>query len=87
MGDLFRTEWNPDEQSAAQAQIHGVVQAVTAELGGTEDVAAIRDRIEEAIAAAGLPAQPHKWVGDTASEIASGRGVVVDRRTDQADEE
>jgi hypothetical protein len=51
-------------------------------VGGGGDADAARERLEAGIAAGGLPPQPESWVRSTATEIAAGRVVVVDRRLD-----
>jgi hypothetical protein len=74
------TEDQPLEQSGTQARLQQVVADVVAAVGGERDARLARERLAAAIEAAGLPEQPHKWVADTAAEIAAGRSVVVDRR-------
>ena len=51
-----------------------------------EELSVVEEALSQAVAASGLPEQPHKWVGDTAAEIASGRHVVVDRHLAKAGE-
>jgi hypothetical protein len=82
MGELFSTEDHPREQQDAQVTLQHVVEKVVEEVGGRGDVEAARERLEAGIAAGGLPPQPEVWVRNTATEIAAGRVVVVDRRLD-----
>jgi hypothetical protein len=82
MADLFGTEDHPREQQEAQADIQHVVESVVAAVGGRGDVQDAVRRLDAGIAAAGLPPQPLSWLKNTATEIAAGRTVVVDRRID-----
>jgi hypothetical protein len=82
MAELFGTEDHPREQHDAQVDVQHVVEAVVAEVGGRGDVQAALERLEAGIAAAGLPPQPQSWLKNTATEVAAGRLVVVDRRID-----
>lgn len=68
----------PADPKDRQAFIQRLVTTVRAEHYGDElDV--VEAALSRAIEDSGLPEQPHKWIGDTAAEIASGRHVVVDR--------
>jgi hypothetical protein len=82
MGELFSTEDHPREQQDAQVTLQHVVERVVEEVGGQGDVEAAGERLEAGVAASGLPPQPEVWVRNTATEIAAGRVVVVDRRLD-----
>ena len=82
MGELFSTEDHPREPQDAQVTIQNIVDRLVEEVGGKGDLEAAHERLEAGIAACGLPPQPEKWVRDTATEIAAGRVVVVDRRLD-----
>lgn len=67
-----------DVADAKQKTLQEVVADVTVHHSGAElDV--VRTALEEGLAAEGFDPQPHKWVDDTSSEIASGRHVVTDR--------
>lgn len=68
----------PADPKERQAFLQSLVAEVAEEHGGGE-VDAAEEALREKIAASGLPEQPVKWVRDTASEIAEGRHVVVDR--------
>ena len=72
-----------------QHQAQGTIQEVVDRLASThrgEDPQVTRAALEQALADAGLPEQPAKWVHDTATEIAAGRTVVIDRtRRDEDD--
>ena len=72
------TDLNPKVQQQAQGTIQGIVERMSAENAG-DDVEQVRAELARAIAAAGLPEQPEKWVTDTAAEIVAGRPVIVDR--------
>jgi hypothetical protein len=82
MGEMRGTEEHPREQHEAQVDVQHVVEAVVGEIGGRGDVQAALERLETGIAAAGLPPQPATWLKSTATEIAAGRLVIVDRRID-----
>ena len=82
MPELMSTDEDPAGQQSIQARIQQIVSQVAQDVGGNDDARVARERIEAGLAAAGIPEQPEKWVGDTAAEIAAGRGVVVDRRED-----
>jgi hypothetical protein len=72
-----------------QQQAQVTIQEIVDRFAGThagEDPEVTRAALAEAIADAGLPEQPEKWVSDTATEIAAGRQIVVDRnRRDEDD--
>lgn len=68
----------PADPEDRQAFIQQLVTRVRADHYG-EELDVVEEALSQAVAASGLPEQPHKWVGDTAAEIASGRHVVVDR--------
>lgn len=72
------TDLNPKVQQQAQGAIQGIVERLAAGHAGG-DVDQVRAELARAIAEAGLPEQPEKWVADTAGEIVAGRTVVVDR--------
>ena len=65
-------------QAQRQARLQEVVDRVAAQYTGA-DVEVTRTALTQAIADAGLPEQPEKWVGDAGAEIAAGRALVVDR--------
>lgn len=68
----------PADPKDRQAFIQELVTRVREDHYGDElDV--VEAALSQAIEASGLPEQPHKWIGDTSAEIASGRHVVVDR--------
>ena len=72
------TDLDPKVQQQAQGTIQGIVERLSAERAGG-DLDAVRAELAQALAEAGLPEQPQKWVSDTAAEIVAGRTVVVDR--------
>lgn len=79
------TDLNPGVQQQAQVLIQQIVDRLSVTHRG-EDKDVARAALAAAIADAGLPEQPQKWVADTATEIAAGRDVIVDRaRRDQDD--
>ena len=72
-------------QHEAQVTIQEIVDRLASTHRG-EDPDVVRAALAQAIADAGLPEQPEKWVRDTATEIAAGRQVVIDRtRRDEED--
>ena len=76
---------DPIVQHEAQVTIQEIVDRLAATQRG-EDPDAIRAALAQAIADAGLPEQPEKWVRDTATEVVAGRQVIIDRtRRDQDD--
>jgi len=76
---------DPLVQHEAQVTIQDIVDRLAATHRG-EDPDVARDALAQAIADAGLPEQPEKWVRDTATEVVAGRQVVIDRtRRDQDD--
>lgn len=75
----------PADPKDRQAFIQQLVTRVREDHYG-EELSVIEAALGQAIAASGLPEQPHKWVGDTAAEIASGRHVVVDHHLARAGE-
>ena len=85
--DQAMTPKDPDPivQHEAQVTIQEIVDRLAATDRG-EDPDVIRAALAQAIADAGLPEQPEKWVRDTATEVVAGRQVVIDRtRRDQDD--
>lgn len=68
----------PADPKERQAFIQQLVTRVRADHYG-EELDVVEAALSQAIEASGLPEQPHKWIGDTSAEIASGRHVVVDR--------
>ena len=85
--DDAMTPQDPDPivQHEAQVTIQDIVDRLAA-TGRGEDPDAIRAALAQAIADAGLPEQPEKWVRDTATEVVAGRQVVIDRtRRDEDD--
>jgi predicted subunit of tRNA(5-methylaminomethyl-2-thiouridylate) methyltransferase len=75
----------PGVQHAAQVTIQEIVDGLAVTHRG-EDPDAVRAALARAIADAGLPEQPEKFVRDTATEISAGRQVVIDRtRRDEDD--
>ena len=79
------TDPDPLVQHEAQVTIQDIVDRLAATHRG-EDPEVTRAALEQAIADAGLPEQPVKWVSDTADEVSAGRTVVIDRtRRDQDD--
>ena len=79
------TDLNPHVQQQAQVTIQEIVDRMSTTHRG-EDQDATRAALARAIADAGLPEQPEKWVTDTADEIAAGRTIVIDRtRRDEDD--
>jgi hypothetical protein len=72
------TDLEPRVQDEAQQRIQEIVDRVAAQHQG-DDVEVVREALARALAEAGLPEQPEKWVSDTGGEIASGRRLVVDR--------
>ena len=76
---------DPLVQHEAQVTIQDIVDRLAATHRG-EDPDVLRAALAQAIADAGLPEQPEKWVRDTATEVAAGRKIVIDRtRRDQED--
>jgi predicted subunit of tRNA(5-methylaminomethyl-2-thiouridylate) methyltransferase len=76
---------DPGVQHAAQVTIQEIVDRLATTHRG-EDPEVTRAALAQAIADAGLPEQPEKWVSDTATEVAAGRQVVIDRtRRDEDD--
>ena len=73
----------PADPKDRQAFIQELVTRVREDHYG-EELPVVEEALSQAIAASGLPEQPHKWVGDTAAEIASGRHVVVDHHLAEA---
>ncbi len=79
------TDLNPSVQQQAQLTIQEIVDRLSVTHRG-EDKDAVRATLAAALADAGLPEQPEKWVADTATEIAAGRDIIVDRgRRDEDD--
>ena len=79
------TDLNPHVQQQAQAAIQEIVEGLSQTHRG-EDPDAVHAALTRAMADAGIPEQPEKWMKDTADEIASGRTLVVDRaRRDEDD--
>jgi predicted subunit of tRNA(5-methylaminomethyl-2-thiouridylate) methyltransferase len=76
---------DPIMQHEAQVSIQEIVDRLAVTHRG-EDPDVTRAALAQAIADAGLPEQPEKWVRDTATEVSAGRQIVVDRtRRDQDD--
>jgi predicted subunit of tRNA(5-methylaminomethyl-2-thiouridylate) methyltransferase len=76
---------DPGVQHEAQVTIQEIVDRLAATHRGADPDAA-RAALAQAIADAGLPEQPEKFVRDTATEVVAGRQVVVDRtRRDEDD--
>ncbi len=76
---------DPLVQHEAQVTIQDIVDGLAATHRG-EDPDVARAALAQAIADAGLPEQPEKWVRDTATEVVAGRQVVIDRtRRDEDD--
>jgi predicted subunit of tRNA(5-methylaminomethyl-2-thiouridylate) methyltransferase len=75
----------PGVQHEAQVTIQEIVDQLAATHRG-EDPEVTRAALEQAIADAGLPEQPEKFVRDTAAEVVAGRRLVIDRtRRDEDD--
>jgi hypothetical protein len=72
-------ETDPVGQRSQQELLQDVVRSATRAHSG-EDKMVIRRAIARGLDEVGLPPQPEKWLDDTASEIAEGRHVVVDRQ-------
>lgn len=68
----------PSDPQEQQEFLQSLVAEVTEQHSG-EDLDTVAAALAARIDASGLPPQPTKWVEDTASEIAEGRHVVVDR--------
>lgn len=68
--------------AAVQHKLQQIVLSVARTHSG-EPVDDVREVLAMAIAAAGIPEQPQKWVADTASEITSGRLVVLNTDEDR----
>jgi predicted subunit of tRNA(5-methylaminomethyl-2-thiouridylate) methyltransferase len=76
---------DPIVQHEAQVTIQDIVDRLAATHRG-EDPDVARAALAQAIADAGLPEQPEKWVRDTAAEVVAGRQIVIDRtRRDEDD--
>jgi hypothetical protein len=71
-------ELDPSVQQSHQQLVQAVVADVTEQHSG-EDLDTVLSALSRGLADAGVPPQPEKWLTDTASEIAEGRHVVVDR--------
>ena len=75
----------PGVQHEAQVTIQEIVDRLAVTHRG-EDPDVARAALEQAIADAGLPEQPEKFVRDTAAEVVAGRQLVIDRtRRDEDD--
>ena len=75
----------PGVQHEAQVTIQEIVDRL-ADTHRGEDPDVARAALEQAIADAGLPEQPEKFVRDTAAEVVAGRQLVIDRtRRDEDD--
>jgi predicted subunit of tRNA(5-methylaminomethyl-2-thiouridylate) methyltransferase len=75
----------PGVQHEAQVTIQEIVDRLASTHRG-EDPDVTRAALAQAIAEAGLPEQPEKWVRDTATEVSAGRQMVIDRtRRDEDD--
>jgi predicted subunit of tRNA(5-methylaminomethyl-2-thiouridylate) methyltransferase len=76
---------DPGVQHEAQVTIQEIVDRLAVTHRG-EDPDVARAALEQAIADAGLPEQPEKFVRDTAAEVVAGRQLVIDRtRRDEDD--
>jgi hypothetical protein len=75
----------PREQNQAQATIQQIIDRMGPEYAGA-DVEQVRAVLARAIADAGLPEQPEKFVLDAAAEISAGRSLVMDRRVRDEDD-
>ncbi|HEX5512617.1 MAG TPA: hypothetical protein VFX41_12960 [Actinomycetales bacterium] len=76
-GSLAESDESEQQRIAAvQHALQTVILAVGERHQGAP-VAEVEEALTNAIAEAGIPAQPHKWVHDTAVEIAGGRLVVM----------
>lgn len=64
-----------DQAAVADPDADAAADRTPADPGEVEYV------LREQLALAGLPEQPAPWVGNTATEIAAGRHVVIDART------
>ncbi len=79
------TDPEPGVQHEAQVTIQEIVDRLASTHSG-EDPDVVRSALAQAVADAGLPEQPEKWVRDTATEVAAGRQMVIDRtRRDEDD--
>ena len=75
----------PGVQHEAQVTIQEIIDRLAVTHRG-EDPDVARAALEQAIADAGLPEQPEKFVRDTAAEVVAGRQLVIDRtRRDEDD--
>ncbi len=72
-------EEHPEQVAAVQHRLQQIVVSV-ARTHSRAPVDDVRHVLVTAIAAAGIPDQPRKWVEDTANEIAAGRLVVLNAR-------
>ncbi len=70
-----------DDSTHAETKrvLQDVVNSLADRMG--EPVTTLQRLLEDRIADAGLPEQPHGWVNATAAELAAGYPVVVDNRT------
>jgi hypothetical protein len=72
-------EEDPEQVAAVQHKLQQIVVSV-ARTHSRAPVDDVRHVLVTAIGAAGIPEQPHKWIDDTANEIAEGRLVVLNAR-------
>ena len=79
------TDLNPKMQDEAQKTLQEIADRMLPEYAGAE-VEDSRQALVRAIAAAGLPEQPQKWVTDTAAEISAGRRAIIDRTIQDEDD-
>jgi ABC-type glutathione transport system ATPase component len=79
------TDPDPGAQHEAQVTIQEIIDRLATTHRG-EDPDAIRAALAQAIADAGLPEQPEKFVRDTAAELSAGRQVIIDRNRRDADD-
>ena len=75
-------EEHPESVASLQHKLQQIIVSV-ARTHSRAPVHDVEDVLTRAIHGAGIPEQPHKWVSDTAREIADGRLVVMNPREDE----
>jgi hypothetical protein len=79
-------ELDPTAQHARQSLLQDIVRQVHDAHAG-EDLETVLSALQGGLEEAGFPPQPEMWLEGTASEIAEGRHVVVDRHLAEGDDD